>query len=266
MEMMIGGLSVSKHHGAGNDFLIVIDLENQVQLTDDEVRRLADRHFGLGADGVILVSGGTGGGEVTMSLRNSDGSFAEISGNGLRCVVHEVVRSGIVAPGDFSVMTGAGLRRVSCSEPDGLRAWTSADMGTLILEDLDPTNRKARVNVGNPHLVIAVDDVRIVDVAGEGARLQEELPGGINVEWIHSSGEGRLEMVVYERGVGPTLACGSGSCAAAFAARALGLSGDKVVVENPGGPLEVSLSGDGAVLSGEVTLIADSLFPLERIR
>ena len=266
MESMIGGLSVSKHQGAGNDFLIVIDLDDQVRLTDDEVRRLTDRHFGLGADGLITVTAGSGGGDVTMALRNQDGSHAEISGNGLRCVVHEVVRVGIVAAGEFWVNTGAGLRRVSCNEPDGIRAWTTADMGTLVLEDLNLDERHARISVGNPHLVIAVDDVHAVDVATEGARWQERIEGGVNVEWISPSSSDVIDMVVFERGVGPTLACGSGSCASALASRAFGLTGDRVTVRNPGGPLEVTLSGDAALLAGEVSVIADMLVPLERMR
>ena len=266
MERMIGGLAMSKHEGAGNDFLIMIDLDNRVQLTDDEVRLLADRHRGVGADGVITVTSGTHGGEVTMALRNADGSFAEISGNGLRCVVHEVVRSGVVAPGAFSVMTDAGLRRVSCSEPDGVRAWTSAAMGEPRIETLDRTQGQARVDVGNPHLVIVKDSLQGIDVLSDGEALQSKLPGGINVEWIAPQGDGRFELLVFERGVGPTLACGTGSCAAAAAARALELCGDHVVMENPGGDLEISFEGNEAILSGEVRVIADLIVPLERMQ
>ena len=201
-----------------------------------------------------------------MALRNHDGSSAEISGNGLRCVAHEVVRAGLAAAGSFSVMTGAGLRRVSCSEPDGLRAWTSASMGALEVLDLDASARRVTLSAGNPHLVFAVEDIAAVDVAAQGAALQGTRAGGINVEWIAPATDGHLAMVVYERGVGPTLACGSGSCAAALAARELGLGGSQVVVENPGGPLTVELDGLEATLSGEVRLIADLLVPLERMR
>ncbi len=265
MERIVGALALSKHEGAGNDFLVMIDLDDRVQLTDDEVRLLADRHRGIGADGVITVTAGTGGGDVTMALRNQDGSFAEISGNGLRCMAHEVVRAGVVAAGRFTVMTGAGLRQVTCAEPDGIHAWTSAGMGALEIIEMSPSERRAVIAVGNPHLVIAVDDLSAVDVEGEGSALQESHPGGINVEWVAVTGEDRLGLVVFERGVGPTLACGSGSCAAALAARELGLCGSSVVVDNPGGPLEVSLDGAVATLSGEVRLVADLFVPLERM-
>ena len=266
MERIIGGLAMSKHEGAGNDFLIMLDLDDRVRLTEDEVRYLADRHRGIGADGVITVTQGTGGGDVTMSLRNQDGSAAEISGNGLRCVVHEVVRAGVVAAGSFSVMTGAGLRRVSCAEPEGLGVWTTASMGSLEITSIDLQARRVHVSVGNPHLVIVVDDLGAVEVEAEGAALQGEHPGGINVEWIEPTPSGELLLAVYERGVGPTLACGSGSCAAALAGRELGLSGDAVVVQNPGGPLEVTLDGTEATLAGEVRVIADLLVPLERMQ
>ena len=266
MERFVGGLTMSKHQGAGNDFLIMVDLDDQVRLTSDEVAQLCDRHLGLGADGVITVTAGTGGGEVTMRLANADGSAAEISGNGLRCLVHEVVRSGIVAPGAFSVMTAAGLRQVNCAEPDGVRAWTSADMGTLDLLSLDAAARTAEISVGNPHLVMVVDDLAAVDAARDGAALQDRRNGGINVEGIVVDGEGGVSLKVFERGVGPTLACGSGSCAAALAARELGLVGNEVMVHNPGGTLEVALEGRIATLSGEVQVIADLLVPLERMR
>jgi diaminopimelate epimerase len=257
-------IGLSKHEAAGNDFLVMVDLREVVNLTDDEVRFLTDRHRGIGADGLIVVTGPSGGGDVTMSLRNQDGSRAEISGNGLRCVVHEVVRSGLVAAGEFSVMTGSGLRRVFCAEPEGRTAWTSADMGEVEIVEVDEVERQATLSVGNPHLVMVRDSLEGLDVASEGARLQGVRPGGINVEWIAPRGDGRLELAVFERGVGPTLACGSGSCAAAVAARALGVSGDVVVIDNPGGALEVSLEGNRATLAGPASVIADLTVSLER--
>ena len=257
-------IGISKHEGAGNDFLVMVDLENRVQLTVDEVRWLADRHLGIGADGVITVLEGSGGGDITMRLANQDGSPAEISGNGLRCVVHEVVRSGIVAPGSFNVMTGSGLRRVSCAEPEGRSAMTSAEMGVVTIVELDEEGRSGIVEIGNPHLVKVVDDLSVIDVESEGRVLQSTRPGGINVEWISVAADGSLDLLVYERGVGVTLACGSGSCASVAAASALGLVDDTVEVRNPGGSLSVALEGDRATLSGLVHHIADLIVPLER--
>jgi diaminopimelate epimerase len=260
----VASIGVSKHEGAGNDFLLMVDLDDRVQLTDDEVRWMADRHRGIGADGVITITAGTHGGDITMRLANADGSPAEISGNGLRCVVHEAVRSGLVAPGWFNVMTGAGLRRVHCEELEGRTASTTASMGTVDVLELDAMSRRGTVDVGNPHLVIVVDDLGALDPDAEGRRLQGERPGGINVEWIEVTGPDSIELVVFERGVGLTLACGSGSCAAAAVARSLDLVGDQVEVANPGGVLGVRFDGAEAFLSGDVSHVADLLIPLER--
>ena len=257
-------ISMSKHDGAGNDFLIMVDLEDRVGLSEEEVRRLTDRHQGLGADGLIVLTGPSGGAEVTMVLRNADGSPAEISGNGLRCAAHEAVRAGIVAAGEFEVRTGAGLRRVFCEPSEGRGASTWADMGEVELLELDAARGHALINVGNPHLVILRASLDGLDLEAEGSELQATRRGGINVEWIAPGPPGRLAMAVYERGVGRTLACGSGSCASAVAARALGISGDEVVVENPGGPLGIRLEGMRARLEGEVRHIADLLVPLDR--
>jgi diaminopimelate epimerase len=257
-------ISLTKHHGAGNDFLVLLDLNDAVGLRQDEVRQLCDRHRGIGADGLITVTGPSGGGDVTMRLVNQDGSPAEISGNGLRCVVHEVVRSGVVAPGSFAVMTGAGLRTVHCHEPHGASAMTSASMGIVSLNDTDLDAGRVVADVGNPHLVVVVNDLDAIDVQAAGHALQGFQPGGINVEWVQVLAPDHLALKVFERGVGPTLACGSGSVAVAAALRALGLSGSTVVVDNPGGSLGVSFDGDEAILSGEVTVIAELLVTLER--
>ena len=190
---MVSSIGISKHEGAGNDFLLMVDLDDRVALTVDEVRWLADRHRGVGADGVITITAGSGGGDVTMRLANADGSPAEISGNGLRCVVHEAVRSGLVAPGGFNVMTGAGLRRVHCDDLNGRQAMASASMGKVRVADLDVTQRRGTADVGNPHLVIVVDDLASVDAESEGTRLQSVRPGGINVEWIQMTGDGVLD-------------------------------------------------------------------------
>jgi diaminopimelate epimerase len=141
---------------------------------------------------------------------------------------------------------------------------TSADMGEVSVESLDTQALTATLSVGNPHLVLVVDDPRRIDVEREGLRLQDTRPGGINVEWIARRDDGSLDLVVYERGVGRTMACGSGSCAAAVASRAFGLTGDSVRVANPGGDLTVTLEGEVATLSGPASVIADMTVLLER--
>ena len=264
MEQQSFQIGLSKFDGAGNDFLIMLDLENRVQITPDEVIALTNRQSGIGADGFITVTGPSGGGDVTMALLNQDGSFAEISGNGLRCVAHAVVRAGVVAAGSFSVMTGAGLRRVSCDDPVGSVAQAEASMGHPIIESLVADAHEAYVSVGNPHLVRVVYDVQSIDIDREGESLQQVRSGGINVEFIQILNRNEMKLGVYERGVGPTLACGSGSVAATLASHAMGLTDADVVVHNPGGPLSVRIVEGEAWLSGQTHHIADLVATLER--
>jgi diaminopimelate epimerase len=264
MEQQSFQIGLSKFDGAGNDFLIMLDLENRVQITPEEVIALTNRQSGIGADGFITVTGPSGGGDVTMSLLNQDGSFAEISGNGLRCVAHAVVRAGVVASGSFWVMTGAGLRRVSCDDPVGTMAQAEASMGHPVIDSLHTDVHEAYVSVGNPHLVRVVDDVQAIDVEREGQSLQPLRSGGINVEFIEILNQQEIKLGVYERGVGPTLACGSGSVAATLASHAMGLTDAEVVVHNPGGPLGVRIVEGEAWLYGETHHIADLVTALER--
>jgi len=257
-------VGLAKHEGAGNDFLVMIDLEDRVQLTSNEVRFMADRRHGIGADGVIVLTGPSEGGDLTMTLWNQDGSLAEISGNGVRCAAHEAVRSGVVASGSFAIMTGAGLRRVLCADPVGQVAMTSVAMGTPTIEALDPLHGEAFVNVGNPHHVLVVSDLDAIDSQRDGAVLQDLRDGGVNVEWVQVHNDSTVSMKVFERGVGPTLACGSGSVAVVTALRELGLCADTVSVQNPGGSLGVSFEGLEATLSGPVAFVGDVVLPLLR--
>ena len=264
MELHSFQIGLTKFDGAGNDFLVMVDLEDRVQITPDEVASLTNRQHGIGSDGFITVTGPSGGGDVTMALRNQDGSFAEISGNGLRCVAHAVVRAGIVAAGAFWVMTGAGLRRVRCSAPEGDVATNEASMGHPEIESVVDDVHEAFISVGNPHLVKVVDSLEGLDVEREGHRLQSLRQGGINVEFIEILNDQEINLGVYERGVGPTLACGSGSVAAVVASHALGLTSEIVTVHNPGGPLAVRIENGEAWLSGPTHHIADFVTTLER--
>jgi diaminopimelate epimerase len=260
----------SKHEGAGNDFLVVLDPDDAMRLSVAQVRLLADRRHGIGADGIIRVGPGRDGCDLSMQLTNADGSDAEMSGNGIRCLAQAAVDAGWVRPPRFTVATGAGTRTVeyAAGPADG---WASArvDMGAARLgpdqaQEFD--DRRARtVDVGNPHLVLLGPDTAGVDVAELGPKLQAAFPVGINVEWITvmTDGEGDfLDFRVWERGAGETLACGTGSVAAAAAARSWHAvhGGDVVRVRNPGGMLEVTLGTDEdatTYLAGPVRKVAD---------
>jgi diaminopimelate epimerase len=256
-------LQLTKHHGAGNDFLVVVDIEDRHRMAPELVRALCHRRFGIGADGVIRILTGREGSDLSMDLRNADGSEAEMSGNGIRCLAQAAVDAGLVAPPDFSVWTLGGIRTVEYRTGDAVGAGeASVDMGKA---ELGPdqaqqfADRRARtVDMGNPHLVLFGPDPAGVDVAEIGSRLQGVHPGGINVEFISvGPTPDDLDLRVWERGVGETQACGTGSCAAAAAARSWGMVSDRVRVHNPGGTLEVTLDPDGIRLAGPVRKVAD---------
>jgi diaminopimelate epimerase len=259
----ISALELTKHEGAGNDFLVLIDVDDTAPMDGPTVVALCDRSRGVGADGVIRVGPGRHGTDLSMELRNADGGPAEMSGNGMRCLAQAAVDAGLVAPPRFTVATVAGLRTVDFERrtPAG-HDWAAVDMGPARLGPEPATGGRARyVDVGNPHLVIWADDPAEVDVARLGPQLSAAHPGGLNVEWIAAGpGPDRLVLRVWERGAGETRACGTGSVAAAAAARDWGEVGPVVVVDNPGGPLEVTLGAgpDGATrLAGPVRKVAD---------
>jgi diaminopimelate epimerase len=255
-------LRFTKHHGAGNDFLVLVDPGSTGPLPTELVRALCDRRFGIGADGVIQIVDGRGEADIGMVLQNADGREAEMSGNGMRCLAQAAVSSALATPPRFTVATGAGVKTVDYVEgAHPYVAEASVDLGSAVLGEDQPQkflDRKVRtVDMGNPHLVMFGSDLDDVDVAGIGAHLQTVYDGGINVEFIASGDEpDTLDLRVFERGVGITQACGTGSAAAAVAARSWGLVGDRVSVRNPGGTLEVTLDGDDATLRGPVHQVA----------
>ncbi len=262
-------LSLTKHQGAGNDFLVLVDLDDQRGLGPDAVRLLCHRRLGVGADGLIRILAGTEGADLTMDLTNADGGTAEMSGNGMRCLAQAALRAGLVTAPTFTVATPGGVRSVAYRRAvDGGPDWASVDMGMVRLGPEQPARpdvtRAVLVDVGNPHLVLEVVDPVAVDVAEQGSAIQVEFPEGVNVEFVAvGPGADTLTLRVWERGVGETLACGTGSVASAAAAHHWGQVGTTVDVGNPGGTLGVELRPDGAVLSGPVVFVAEVDVPTE---
>ncbi len=265
-----GTVQATKHEGAGNDFLVVLDPDDVIRLSVAQVRLLTDRHRGVGGDGIIRVGPGRDGCDLSMELHNADGGEAEMSGNGIRCLAQAAVDAGLVSPPCFTVATAGGRRTVEYT-PGTVPGWATArvDMGPARLGPDQPQefdDRRARtVEVGNPHLVLLGPDTAGVDVSELGPKLQAAFEGGVNVEWItlvHDAAGPLLDFRVFERGAGETLACGTGSVAAAAAARSWGVVGADapVRVRNPGGILEVTLGADEdatTYLAGPVRKVAD---------
>jgi diaminopimelate epimerase len=257
-------LELAKYEGLGNDFLVLLDPHGRRQLDAGLARLACDRHLGFGADGLLRGGPPPPGSSETMSfeLRNADGSEAEMSGNGLRCLAHAAIDAGALTarPGDrFSVLTPAGSRQVQVRELEDGWMWASTEMGAVkVVGDEERCNvghGQLFVDVGNPHLVVLGPAPDAVDVATLGPTLSREVgaeTGGVNVEFV-ALGPARdeLTMRVWERGVGETLACGTGSVAAAAALHHWGRVGPKVTVNQPGGAVEVELRPDGvAILTG----------------
>jgi len=256
---VVAPLEVWKYEAVGNDFLVIADWEKAGRFDADLALALCDRHRGIGADGLLRLSAPQRGGVLRMDVLNADGSCAETSGNGVRCAVLCARDIGLVTADRLVVETVVGNVSASIDAPDAtVPATVRVDMGVVRVTPLPASPVEGRraflADVGNPHLVLIGATLGDVDLATVGPTLERSVPGGQNVELVAChEGADELDLVVWERGAGLTLACGSGSVAAAAAAHATGLVGVVVVVHNPGGDLVVELAPAGHGL--EATLV-----------
>jgi diaminopimelate epimerase len=256
-------LRFTKMHGLGNDFVVVDAIRQAVSLAPAQVRSLADRRFGVGCDQVLLVEPprlpGTA---FHYRIFNADGSEVEQCGNGARCFARFVRDEGLSADDVIAVGTARGPITLYL-EPDGQ---VRVDMGAPRLDPADlPFEAPARaaaypievdgerleigaVSMGNPHAVLLVDDVATAPVDRLGPRLESHprFPRRVNVGFMAVGGRDRIDLRVYERGSGETLACGTGACAAVVSGRLRGLLDAQVRVRLPGGELRVSWQGGDA--------------------
>jgi diaminopimelate epimerase len=248
-------VQLTKHHGLGNDFLVLLDVDGTSPPTPALARAVCDRRTGIGADGLLWAGPGSDGADVAMTLHNADGSVAEMSGNGIRCLAQAVARHRGTDTLDLDVATDAGRRRVEV-RPGGddrtvqvrvaMGAITEAPAPDLGLQAKDALG----ASVGNPHVVALYADRAGLDADADGFAMTDR-----NVEFVvPGPGDDELTMRVVERGVGETQACGTGACAAAWAAHRWGLVGDRVTVHMPGGSAAVEL-GDEVFLIGPAVYI-----------
>jgi diaminopimelate epimerase len=234
-------LKLEKYHGLGNDFLVLLDLDDCHPVDGATARALCDRHTGVGADGLIRVTSGP-----TMELYNADGGRAEMSGNGIRCLALALVDAGLEAGPEITIATDAGQRRVVVVD----RGTISVDMGVATVEP--GPGQALLVDMGNPHAVVEVQDPDDIDLGREARRFG----GDLNLEVVAAGpGPDELTMRVWERGVGETRACGTGACAAAVAGHKWGMVGERVTVHQPGGDVRVDLRGEQIVLTGPAVWI-----------
>lgn len=230
--------------GLGNDFIVI---EGPMQMTSEEVEALCDRRFGIGADGVLVASRLD---PLLMEYWNADGSGAEMCGNGLRCVARFAYDRGWSQERNFQVQTPAGIRTVRV-----LDDMIETEIGRpSVTGHTDLLGRRLHlIDVGNPHAVVVVDDVAGEDVATLGERIgtDPQFSNGTNVEFI-SVEHGAVTMRVWERGVGETLACGTGMVAGAFVASKTDRLKGSIQVSVPGGTGQVDMREGTAWLRGPV--------------
>ena len=258
-------LQFSKYQGLGNDFLMLDGRTAEsttfcFELTPGRIQRLCDRRFGVGGDGVILALPPREGGELRMRIFNADGTEPEMCGNGIRCLARFLADSDGDQPGrEWQIETLAG-RIVPRLETGGV---IRVDMGPPFLEPLSvPTTLEmgdsgipqgelvadgevfvvGAAGMGNPHVVIPVADVQAIDLERFGASLEVHpaFPAKTNVHFVQAINPGHLVMRVWERGAGPTLACGTGACATLVVCHSLGIADRQARLDLPGGPLEVA--------------------------
>lgn len=254
----------TKMEGLGNDYVYVNCFTEKVENPSELARLVSDRHKGIGSDGLILIEPSDKA-DFAMSIYNADGSCAEMCGNGIRCVGKYVYDYGLTNNRSISVETPAGIRRLFCEVVDGRVISVTVDMGspaviaeTVMLtaspsesigEAAEPLTQPGEpgccmtcVSMGNPHAVVFVDDVETYPVARVGAAIEHHpmFPQGTNVEFACAGSETYMTLRVWERGSGETQACGTGACAAVYAAILSGRVNDAVRVRLPGGELDIS--------------------------
>lgn len=279
-------LQFSKYQGLGNDFLMLDGRQGPggdfcFDLTPERVRRLCDRRFGVGGDGVILALPPREGGELRMRIFNADGTEPEMCGNGIRCLARFLADSDGDQPGrTWQIETLAG-RIVPQLQADGT---IRVDMGAPFLApdavpttlatgpaglpqgELDAAGERFAVGaagMGNPHVVIPVADLAAVDLERWGSALEVHpaFPAKTNVHFVQVLRPDHLVMRVWERGAGPTLACGTGACATLVVCHRLGLCARQAQLDLPGGPLWIEWDGDSdhLFMSGPAEAVFDGV-------
>ena len=255
----------TKMQGLGNDYLYVFG--EAPENVADVCRRLSDRHFGAGSDGMIFISP-SGAADFKMRIFNADGSEAKMCGNGIRCVGKYVYDKGFTDRTRLTVETASGIKTLALNVAGGRVKSVEVDMGSAVVSDettlslVGDTVVLTPVSVGNPHAVVFVDDAELAPVETLGPQIEHHAAfvGGVNVEFVQAISSLELRMRVWERGSGVTMACGTGACASVAAAAARGLCpfGEPVSVHLDGGTLKIAVSRDM-----EVTMTGPAEFVFE---
>lgn len=252
-------IKFTKMHGLGNDYVYIDAINQKIENESSLAKFVSNRHFGIGSDGLILICKSDIA-DFKMRMFNSDGSEAEMCGNGIRCVGKFVYDKGLTDKTILKIETLAGIKTLVLNTKDGKVETARVDMGEPILEaekipviskeqpvknlELEAENKKFKftcVSMGNPHAITIVENTKEFDVEKYGKILEVDkaFPKKANIEFAQIIDKENIKMRVWERGAGETLACGTGACATAVACSLNGLTGRKVNIELLGGTLNI---------------------------
>ena len=281
-------MKFTKMHGLGNDYVYVNCFEEKIDNPPAVARFVSDRHFGIGSDGLIMINPSKTA-DFEMEMYNADGSRGEMCGNGIRCVAKYVYDYGLTDKTQISVETLGGIKYLDLTVEDGKVSLVKVDMGKPDLEaDLIPIISEREqvidepievdgkeyhmtgVSMGNPHAVIYVDDVKGMDLEKIGPKFEnhERFPKRINTEFVHCIDRQTVEMRVWERGSGETLACGTGACAVAVSSILNNLTDTQVTVKLLGGDLQIEWDRekDRVFMTGPATVVFDGVIDITEIK
>lgn len=281
-------MKFTKMHGLGNDYVYVNCFEEKIDNPPAVARFVSDRHFGIGSDGLIMINPSKTA-DFEMEMYNADGSRGEMCGNGIRCVAKYVYDYGLTDKTQISVETLGGIKYLDLTVEDGKVSLVKVDMGKPELEaDLIPIISEREqvidepievdekeyhmtgVSMGNPHAVIYVDDVKGLDLEKIGPKFEnhERFPKRINTEFVHCIDRQTVEMRVWERGSGETLACGTGACAVAVSSILNNLTATQVTVKLLGGDLQIEWDRekDRVFMTGPATVVFDGVIDITEIK
>ncbi len=249
----------TKMHGLGNDYVCINCFRERVENPPGFARTLCDRHYGIGADGLILICPSKVS-DFKMEIYNSDGSVAGMCGNGIRCLGKYVYDYRLTGKETLSIETKSGIRNMHLHIQDGKACGAMVDMGVprlnahsipilsekdLVINDpievQEKNYRMTGISMGNPHAVIFLEEINGISLEETGRELEfhPRFPERANIEFCHVTARDRMEIRVWERGVGETLACGTGACAAVVASVLNDLTDEEVIVKLLGGELSV---------------------------
>lgn len=255
-------MKFTKMHGCGNDYVYVNCMDSMVRNPSQVARFVSDRHFGIGSDGLILICPSDVA-DFRMAMYNADGSEGKMCGNGVRCIAKYVYEYGLTDKEHISIETKGGIKYLDLKTINGKVELVKVDMGAPVLKpsgipmlagtgmesfinqplDVDGTVYMATcVSMGNPHVVVFVDDTKSLDIAAYGPKFENHpaFPEKVNTEFVQVINQKEINMRVWERGSGETLACGTGTCASVVACVLNGKTGEEVTVHLAGGDLFIN--------------------------